>query len=794
MFAHYLKISFRNLWKHRLQTIISIVGLSVGMACFAISAMWLQYIESFEDFVKDRDRLYVLSPGPDGFEADSKNYLSQSFIAENLQKMCSEIEDVYSYNISGYEMYDEEGNVFYFTSIALDDCSKICGVLDIDMKYGCLPKNNSSEIAVSTVVAKLLFDTEDVVGRAVTSGSRAYGIKNELTIVGVFEPLPDNTTLFSGVSIISISDHGTNLMDCYNLIKVYEGTDIDALSDKIRHADISSKVTYYQGITEDIRPDMSLYSLLPLTKLRSDFPSAFRGVNGRNVRIIVAISLITIISVLCHYFITMITLIRIRCRALALRRMLGSSIIGIVGMNVIETLILFIASSVLGAVAIYFIFPVFLVYSQLYTITYEYLIIATAKFWSLVFAAGIVLTFVATLISLRRTQHTILHGHQSHKTSSKLDTVANMIQQTVSLSILFCIGTIMMQITFLKESADLGFDHKNRLSIAKCPGAVKEYLLSLPEIVDSYESTDPLFPRSSYSPYKVFPFKDTNEYFDAIGLRIRKSAVDFWGMTLLEGRLPEEQRELLINETLAMRLPDSIIGSTIRIAAAANPSFPFTIVGIVKDTYDTSVLTQPKPTTYEFDELYTDPWNPCLSLSVKAKTAEDMIFLYRKVWEYSDSLYRAGTTTTLPRSISSMDLHFESIMRNENLLFSVLMLIAVCTLMTTLFGVFSLLSLSLEQRKKEIALRKIHGATVRQVMAVFVRSNILTLLISSAIAFPIAYILMQEWLSVYVRQIPFPWYLGIIIFAAMAILIFLTTIWRIMGAVKENPVEVIKNE
>lgn len=792
MFTHYLKISFRSLWKHRLQTIICLVGLSVGMACFALSAVWLQYIESFEDFVKDCDRLYLLSPGQNGFEPNSKEYESQKGIAESMKEMCPEIESVITIRSSSIDIVKEGDQDMYFSSIIVEDPSIVEEMLNLNLKYGRLPKDNVNELAINTTAANMLFETDDVVGQTITI--RVYNGTQNMTIVGVFEPLPDNTKLFSYVSAIYLSRNEMRELGARNLIKVYKGTDVEALQNKIRHIDVSYTAKYYQGTSEEVHPDMSTYSLLPLTRLRSDYPSAFSGINGRNVRIIVAISLITIISVLCHYFITMITLIRIRCRALALRRMLGSSVMGIVGMNVMETMILFIGASILGAIVIYFIIPYFIMYSQLYNIRLEYLIISTVKFWSLVFLAGIALTVVATLLTIRHTQHTILHGHQSYRSSSKLDYVANMIQQTVSLCILFCIGTIVMQISFLKNSADLGFDHRNRMSIFRCPDDLKEYVLSLPEVVDSYVLAEPLFPRLSYSPYRAYASTESSETFDVIGLSLVQEDVNFWGMTMLEGSLPENEFEVVVNETLAKRLGDTIVGRTIRLAAIGNEPISYTIVGRVKDTYDASLLTQPKPTVYQKPFNEVRELEPFLSLSIKVKEETDMSALCIKIWDYADSLVNANNSLVMPSSLSNMETQFESIMRNENLLYKVLMLIAACTLFTTLFGVFSVLSLSLEQRKKEIALRKIHGATVAQVMSIFIRSNIVALLVSSAIAFPIAYILMQEWLSVYVRQISFPWYLGLLIFAAMAILIFATIFWKIRRAVKENPVEVIKNE
>ena len=53
MIHHYLKIAYRNLLKYRTQSIISIIGLAIGLACFALSTFWVQYEMTYDDFHKD---------------------------------------------------------------------------------------------------------------------------------------------------------------------------------------------------------------------------------------------------------------------------------------------------------------------------------------------------------------------------------------------------------------------------------------------------------------------------------------------------------------------------------------------------------------------------------------------------------------------------------------------------------------------------------------------------------------------------------------------------------------------
>jgi hypothetical protein len=61
MIKHYLKIAFRNLWKYRNQTLVSIAGLAVGFVCFAISALWIRHEMTYDSFHKNADRMYLVN-------------------------------------------------------------------------------------------------------------------------------------------------------------------------------------------------------------------------------------------------------------------------------------------------------------------------------------------------------------------------------------------------------------------------------------------------------------------------------------------------------------------------------------------------------------------------------------------------------------------------------------------------------------------------------------------------------------------------------------------------------------
>lgn len=114
----------------------------------------------------------------------------------------------------------------------------------------------------------------------------------------------------------------------------------------------------------------------------------------------------------------------------------------------------------------------------------------------------------------------------------------------------------------------------------------------------------------------------------------------------------------------------------------------------------------------------------------------------------------------------------------------------VCILIS-LFGVWSMIMLNCEQRRKEIAVRKVFGATAGQVLRQFFGEYMLLLAVAAVVAFPIGYICMKPWVEQYVIQMAIPWWLYVGIFLANALLVILCIGWRVWKTVNAHPAEEI---
>lgn len=137
---------------------------------------------------------------------------------------------------------------------------------------------------------------------------------------------------------------------------------------------------------------------------------------------------------------------------------------------------------------------------------------------------------------------------------------------------------------------------------------------------------------------------------------------------------------------------------------------------------------------------------------------------------------------------------YEKYLQSENTLLKLLGFVAVVCLLTAVFGIFSLVALTCKQRQKEIAIRKINGATIKDILSAFAREYFWLLSLAAIMAFPVGYAVMKHWLESYVVQTAISGWIFVSIYAGAALVIAVSIGWRVWRAANENPAEVIKNE
>jgi ABC-type antimicrobial peptide transport system permease subunit len=143
--------------------------------------------------------------------------------------------------------------------------------------------------------------------------------------------------------------------------------------------------------------------------------------------------------------------------------------------------------------------------------------------------------------------------------------------------------------------------------------------------------------------------------------------------------------------------------------------------------------------------------------------------------------------------IYSSEKEYDEFLKSENTLLKILSLVSLVCVIVCVFGFVSMVSLTCEERRKEIAIRKINGATVKDILDIFFKEYLLLLIVGALIAFPSGYLIMKPWLENYVLQTEISAWIYILILLVLIVILALCVGGKVYRASRENPVESIKN-
>jgi len=207
-----------------------------------------------------------------------------------------------------------------------------------------------------------------------------------------------------------------------------------------------------------------------------------------------------------------------------------------------------------------------------------------------------------------------------------------------------------------------------------------------------------------------------------------------------------------------------------------------TIAGIAKNINFSSLRDTIQPMGFAtFDES----WMHWYFIKITGKNTPASIDYIKKTWEkYSDEDFK----------LKFLDQSMDDLYKNETNLAKLISLFGLITIVIAIMGVYGLIVFNARYKSKEIALRKVNGASVKEIMLMLNRSVLIQLLIAFVVSVPLAYYVVHRWLQQFAYKTPVYWW----IFLLAGLLVFgitlVTVSWQSYNAATANPVDAIKNE
>ena len=781
------KIAIRNLVKYKVQSAVSILGLAVGFVCFSLSLYWIHYEMTYDHFRQDADRIYMVRTNDEYTEGKISTRVPYS-LAAYLAQHFPDIAVAAPFHLISERI---SVNDKYQDAVFSSADSAWMNLMDIRIIKGnrnfMLPKDNA-EIAITEEAAKKWFRTEDPIGKEVKMLRRT---KKICAIVQA-----ENRHTNFPFDFIGNPELGKTwwYITWSILIKVKPDTDIEELESKI-NANLPAEL---KQVTLTRKTGIERIILTPLSKLH--YAKDFRDDKeaGITFQYIIYFSIAGILIITCaliNYLTLFINRMRVRQREMALRMIHGANIRSLVSLLTVEFLLLLACAVTTGFLLIEICFPSFI----------ELTGIDTAKsslygeaFLFIGLISLIILTAIIGLLYIlyHRSLHLSLRYNTGRSTGTQLRRGSIVLQLFVCLSFIGCTVLINQQLDYLRHR-DLGLKIKNRGSFSVMGDMdytplirkIKE-LPMITEVMqpdyypivsqltaigqfDNWEGLD--IPIDTPVPVKLFLGKE--DFFR------------FYDITLLAGEWLDDlstYEDIIINESLARRMgwsPQEAIGKHI-----IQSYITYTIVGVVKDChYGAPTLPIPHTGFLVGEQMGLMQRSAGILFKYKEGTWNEC----RKALEH---LYQTECSPENILRLNSEEEVYNNYLRSEEMLTRLLSFASLVCILTAMFGIYSLVTLTCEQRRKEIAIRKVNGATVWSILYLFFREYLIMLCIAALFAFPITYVIIKQWILNYVRQVsisPLPF---ILILIGLALTVIAGISWRVWKAANENPAEVIKNE
>ena len=772
MIQHYFKIAFRNILKYKTQSIISILGLAVGFTCFALANLWIHYEMTYDAYHEGADRMYILCKesvfGVNGYST-SMPYPASTLLKNDFPEVeaaCAYTRWVQKVDLKANDCTVETNN------IQADSC--FMKMFNISILAGSRDFMYSNDkIALTEDMAMRLFGSTDVLGKEVKNYN-----DDTLTICAILSNL-DHSNLSFGYW-----EQGEYFRRWQNdwsngsfeiIIKLRKGTDPIAFQKKLAANETKADSRDPRRVFEEIR-------LMPLNEYH--YSSINRNQSFQFYYLIlfsVAGGLVILCS-LFNYLSLFITRMRIRGREIALRKVCGSSIGGVFILLSVEYLYIILLSGVLGMAFVETALPAFRKLSGISGNIYGE---------SLLYFAGILLLSLLLLVpfAIRRSS--------TRNTGNKyaLRKLSITFQLMIGILVTFCIIVMMKQIYYLTNT-DLGWERKDIASInllypdndfEAIADKIKQFSCTR-EVVSGHCC---LLPQSSGLSQTFTNWDGKEDAVKSIDMRCLwncEKTVSFYNLKLLAGEMVKstETNKIMINESAVKALGMSDpIGKKLYQQTQAS-----TIVGIIKDFHITAPTEPVQPYVLVARDILK-------GMGFSIGKGQILIKFHDGKWKELknriDSMFSREYPEVRYRLYNTEE-EYAGYLKSEDALIKLLSFVAMVCVLIAAFGIFSLITLSCEQRRKEIAVRKVNGATIRDILIMFVKEYMLLLVIAGVIAFPVGYVLMKRWLENYVEQTVISAWIYFAIFGGIMIVIFACIGWRVWQAARQNPAEVIKSE
>jgi putative ABC transport system permease protein len=794
MFKNYFKTAWRNLVKDKAHSFINIAGLALGMSVAILIGLWMHNELAFDKNFKNYDRIAQVYQNLDN-NGERVTWTSVPYpLAEELRTNYS---DDFKYIVMAVDWGDhilaigdkklkQKGGFFE---------KEMPDMFTLDMLQGTRSAfNDPSSVLISASAATAYFGNDNPLGKVITIDQMP-----PVKVGGVYKDFSQNSTL-ANLNFVSSWDFwykaNNRLSDMEDpwrpnftqlFVQLNENASINAVDRQIRDAKLKK-------LNPDLQKKKPALFLQPMSQwhLYAEFKN---GVNvGGDIRYVWMFGIIGVFVLLlaCINFMNLHTAkSEKRAKEVGIRKTVGSIRRQLILQFFSESLLTVVFAFGISVVIVWLTLPFF------NDIAGEKILVPFSNiyFWliSIVFillTALLAGSYPALYLSSFQPLQVLKGTFKAGRYAAIPRKVLVVLQFLVSVTLIISTVIVYRQIQFAKNRP-VGYSRANLVTVPtsnanihKHFDVVKNELMQAGVVTSIAESQSPTTSISNSTSGFSWPGKDPSL---SIDFGVVNASFDYGktvGWDLIDGRnfsrdFPTDSSAVILNEAAVHYMG-------LKHAVGTRGTWwvtPYTVIGVIKNMVIESPYSEVRPIIYGIAD---EPGNMVLlrlNGSVSTKDALDKI---KTIFEKYNP--------DQPFEYSFVDDAYAKKFDAEVKVGELANVFALLAIFISCLGLFGLTSFIAEQRKKEIGIRKVLGASVFSVWNLLSKDFVLLVLISLLIAMPIAYYFMHNWLQSYEYRTNLSWW----VFAAAAIGTLLITIitvsFQAIKAAMANPVKSLRTE
>lgn len=768
----FFKTYFRHLLKNKLYTAVTIFGFTISLTFILLLGAYIKNELSIDNFQINKDRIYRIESenGPD-FSGP---------IAVDLKNTYSDIEDftrVYNSEDIITTLSDQKFKLNY---LAVDN--SFFNIFSYPLISGTASEvlNTKNSILLSESYARKLFGSLSPIGNKV-----AINTNNKFVVTGIIKDFPENTIFKNPDALINIKAM-SEITGFKGFLTEYGFCSLNIYFLEKENGNLTSKTPQ---ILENFKKDFWLYQegyskSLVFTPLKEVYfsPKLGYGVKSNNKNLIVVLSVIVLLILVLaigNYVNLTMSRATFRAKEIAIKKLVGSPKRNLIIQLVKESVLLCFMSVILALFLAKLTEPVF--NSLLNTnldlnseFTFLNVIISIGFFSVVGIASGILPALrIAGFKPIE-----IVKGSFRKKSKTVYNNIFITFQYTITIILLVCSLLIIKQTRFLRNY-NLGFNRENIIHLpyladASKKATVKNVLQQIPSVQSvSVTWGSPLDGGSNQSfnhngkPVSFQEFRVDSTFFSVFGIKIKPTKVAY------------SKNGVYLNEKALKVLGFDSIPASFKMNDNTLP-----ILGVVND--------------FNFNDL-RENIGPIMIHQQQNDSYASNIFIKINSTNPFETIKKIKTTyaalvDNIPFEISYVDKTINQWYLKEEKTGKIIGYFTFLSFIISFMGILAMATFYMQQRKKEISIRKVNGASIMQIFSLLNKNFLKWIGISFLIAVPISWYFMHRWLENFAYKTAMSWWIFALAGLITFLIAFLTISWQGLKAATINPVESLRDE